>query len=486
MLVLWGSLEHHSKLPHNTNILLCGAAWSIVPSCPTTQDSIMPTKLIGRKAELLILQDFLNSDNPEFLAIYGRRRIGKTFLILTFFSAIKNIIFFNATGAKDGILEEQIIHVTKHIGDTFFGKVMPKPGKSWDETFAILTDAINTASPNKKIVIFLDELPWMSTRNSRLLQCLDYYWNQYWSRDNRIKLIVCGSSASWIINKIINNKGCLHNRITRKIQLNPFKLKDTKTFLRSKGIKLNDAQITQLYMITGGIPYYLANVSRGQSAAQVIENLAFRQNSLLLQEFDNLFSSLFGDADAHIELLRIISKNRYGLAQQEIAKQSKLSSKGGGITQKLKELKEAGFILAFKPYQHKKRGVYYRVVDEYTLFYFHWIEPIRDALQEESLATGYWQGIQSTPAWHSWAGYAFEAICYKHLSQIRKKLNIPPTAIATSWRYIPRKKSLDNGAQIDLLFDRMDGAVTICEIKYSAKPFVINKQYAKNLVTIQI
>jgi len=364
----------------------------------------MSTELISRKEEVLLLKDFLHSNRPEFLALYGRRRIGKTFLIRTFFKAEENIIFFNSTGSKEGALGEQIRHFTQHIGDVFFGGVIPKPGKNWDETFKILTDAIKTASPDKKIVLFLDELPWMATKNSRVLQCIDYYWNQYWSNEKRIKLIVCGSSASWIINKIINNKGGLHNRITRKIQLNPFKLKDTKIFLESNGIKLNNEQVTQLYMVTGGVPYYLAGIRKGRSATQSIENLAFKQNGLLLKEFDNLFFSLFGDSDPYVELLKIISNTRYGLSQQEIAKQSKLSSKGGRITQKLKELKEAGFIQIFKPYQHKKRGVYYRVIDEYTLFYFHWIEPVKEALQEGSLEKGYWQGTQNTPAWHSWAG----------------------------------------------------------------------------------
>ncbi|PCI38779.1 MAG: AAA family ATPase [Thiotrichales bacterium] len=442
----------------------------------------MHTSIVGRKEEISVLQSFVSSDQAEFLAIYGRRRIGKTFLIRTFFEEMENIIFFNATGTKDGTISEQIKHFTQNIGHSFFANIMPKLEKNWDETFAMLTNAINLIAPDKKIVIFLDELPWMATRKSKLLQSLDYHWNQYWSRNKHIKLIVCGSSASWIINKIINNKGGLHNRITKKIQLLPFDLADTKKFLKSKGINLNEEQITQIYMVTGGIPYYLTAVNKGQSAAQIIENLAFKQNSLLLGEFDNLFSSLFDDAAPYIELLEIISKSHYGLSQENIIKKSKLSTKGGRIKQRLKELKETGFILGFKPYKHKRKGVYYRIIDEYTLFYFHWLEPIKDSLHEMSLEKGYWLGIQNTPAWHSWTGYAFEAICYKHIHQIRKKLDIPVTSITTSWRYVPIKKSIEDGAQIDLLFDRSDGAITICEIKYSVKPFVINKQYAKNLL----
>jgi hypothetical protein len=229
------------------------------------------------------------------------------------------------------------------------------------------------------------------------------------------------------------------------------------------------------------VPYYLNNINKGQSATQAIENLAFTENAPLLKEFDNLFSSLFGDAEPYIRLLRIIAKHKYGVAQADITKESKRFSKGGRIASKLRELKEAGFVQSFKSYQHKKKGIYYRIIDEYTLFYFQWIEPIRDTLQEESLEDGYWQAKQNTAEWYSWAGYAFESICYKHLSQIRKTLAIPPTALADSWRYVPKAKSKETGAQIDLLFHRMDNSITICEIKYSDKPFIIDKEYAKNL-----
>lgn len=440
---------------------------------------------IGRSEELLTLNELTNSNNPEFLAVYGRRRVGKTYLIRTYFSKLKSVIFFNATGTKNAPLQEQIEHFSERIGDAFFSGVTPKTGKTWDETFKKLTSAINSIPKNKKIILFLDELPWMATPNSCLLQSLDYYWNQYWSLDKRIKLIACGSSASWIIKKIINNKGGLHNRITRKMRLSPFALCDAKKFLNSRGVKLNDNQIAKIYMVTGGIPYYLTGIGKGLSAAQAIEKLAFKKNSLLLTEFDNLFSSLFSNAEAYIDLVRIISKNHYGMAQTDILEKTSYLTKGGGAIEKLKELKDAGFIAAFKPFEHNKRGIYYRVVDEYTLFYFQWIEPIKETLQEESMNHGYWQGLQSTPAWHSWSGYAFESICYKHINQIRRKLNIPVTAIAHTWRYAPLKNTEASGAQIDLLFDRKDDSITICEIKYSEQPFVITKQYAKNILNKQ-
>ena len=256
---------------------------------------------------------------------------------------------------------------------------------------------------------------------------------------------------------------------------------ETKLFLSQQGIKLSNKQVVQLYMVTGGIPYYLSLAKKGLSVTQLIEHLAFKPTSLLFKEFDNLLASLFEEAAPYIELINIIAKHHYGIEQEDIIKKSKYLSRGGRASEKLTELEEAGFIISFTPYSHKRKGIYYRVLDEYTLFYLKWIEPIRKTLQKESLETGYWEKIQFSPAYYSWSGYAFESICYKHLSQIRKKLNITPGAIVNTWRYSPKVHSKEKGVQIDLLFDRPDDAITLCEIKYSEKPFVIDKQYAISL-----
>lgn len=437
--------------------------------------------IIGRDQEIEILNELYKSNKSELLALYGRRRIGKTFLIRQFFK-IKKAVFLNVTGSKDGSMLEQIAHFTKQVGNVFYGGAKLKPGKNWDETFEILTDAIKNIPKGQKIILFFDELPWMATRNSRLLQNLDYYWNQYWSDDRRIKSIVCGSSASWIINKIIKNKGGLHNRITKQIYLEPFNLHDTKNFLKDLGINLNNKQILMIYMVTGGIPYYLSYVKKGLSAAQVIEKLAFSKKSVLLEEFDSLFASLFDDHESYIEAVRILAKRHYGMGKRELLMTLGKSFVGQGGINKLQALEDTGFILSFKPHFHKRQGIYYKLIDEYTLFYFNWIEPIRATLQKKSLEKGNWQVMQNSSEWYTWLGYAFESVCYKHIGQIRKILSINPAAIANAWRYAPRKGAKERGAQIDLLFDRKDGSITICEIKYTDKPFKIDKQYANDLL----
>ncbi len=435
--------------------------------------------IIGRQAELKRLDEFYNSPKAEFLAIYGRRRIGKTFLIQQF-CLKKPSICFHVTGLKDGNLQEQIENFTRVIGNTFYSGAEIRVKTKWLDVFEQLTDAMNKLPKNKKIILFFDELPWMATQRSKLIQAIDHYWNRYWSIDPLIKFVVCGSTASWILEKLIHNKGGLYNRVTYQIELNPFSLNESKQFLVKKGVKLNNVQLLKLYMVMGGIPLYLDHVQKGLSADQNIDLLCFTKRGFLSNEFSKLFKSLFEQHDIHEELIRLIAKNHYGIAQTELMKKSS-KSVGGRLRQRLQELEDAGFIESFVPYQHKERGIYYRLIDEYTLFYLKWIEPVIGSIKRQDKESGYWLSKQKGCSWASWAGYAYEAVCYKHISQIRRKLNINSGAETGSWRYVPKKSEQENGAQIDLLFDRDDGVITIAEIKYTAQPFIIDKAEAKNI-----
>lgn len=437
-------------------------------------------KIIGRKKEQNILENIFFSEKAEFLAVYGRRRVGKTYLIRHFFES-KKAILFNVTGSLNTPMTEQIDNFTSRLGEVFYGGAQIIRKKNWNKSFQLLTEAMTKIDKNQKIILFFDELPWMATKNSRILQNLDYYWNQYWSFDNRIKLIVCGSSASWIINKIINNKGGLHNRITHSILIEPFNLRETKEFLIQMKFKLSNQQITELYMILGGIPHYLEKLQKSLSIRQNIEYLAFLKQSFLFSEFDNLFDSLFDNAELYKILIKNIAQKKSGINQEELFKETAIFSKGGRIAEKLQALEEAGFIISFTPHLHSKKGIYYKVIDEYTLFYLNWIEPAKKTLLKRGVKKNYWENITKTHAWENWAGYAFESVCYKHLIQISDTLHLSATAIPNGWRYMPRKKSKEMGAQIDLLFDRQDDSITLCEIKYTNQPFIIDKAYATAL-----
>lgn len=436
--------------------------------------------MLCRENEVNILQNLLESDRPEFLAIYGRRRVGKTYLINQFFSN-QDVIYFRVTGEKNGAIEQQIERFVDAIGKAFYPGITLKACQDWDAAFHLLTECIEKSESNKKIVLFMDEFPWMATPKSGLLGQLDYYWNHTWSNNSRVKLIICGSSASWIIRKILRNKGGLHNRITSQIRLAPFKLSDTQRFLQQNGIKLNQKQIIEIYMLTGGIPYYLSHIKKGLSATQIIEQLAFGQASPLLSEFDVLFSSLFNHAERHIALIKNIAKRRYGIEQSTLLETMGTDFQGQKGLVCLQELVDAGFIMRHIPYGRKRNGIYYRVIDEYTLFYLKWIEPIKATLVHEGAPEGYWAQLHNTPSWQSWSGLTFETICYKHAHFIARALNLTPAALPYTWRYIPSKGSNESGAQIDLLFDRQDQAITLCEIKFNQTPYTFSKQDAINM-----
>jgi hypothetical protein len=231
-------------------------------------------------------------------------------------------------------------------------------------------------------------------------------------------------------------------------------------------------------MCIGGIPFYLKFVEKGLSAIQNVNQLCFQKKGTLLDEFKNLFSSLFDHAEVHEEIIKAIASKREGVSRIEI--EAITESKGGRLSMRLKELEEAGFIVAFIPWQ-KERGIYYKVIDEYTLFYLNWIAPGSKSRISKEITLKYWDSISQTPGWKAWAGHAFEAVCYKHLTQIRQALHIPDGATATTWRHIPKKRE-EGGAQVDLLFDRPDDVINLCEIKYCKEPYALDKAYSQELL----
>ncbi len=443
----------------------------------------MKPHIIGREIELETLEEAYQSTRSEFIAVYGRRRVGKTFLIREFFSHKESdCLFFQVSGIQNSTLKEQFQEFKKEISRVFYARFKStqlESPKSWLHAFEMLHEAmVLLAGTEKKIVLFFDEFPWMAQRKKKILQALDYYWNRYWSTQKNIKLVICGSAASWIIKNVLNSKGGLHNRVTRRLPISPFSLKETEEYLKDRGILYDHAQVLQLYMCIGGIPYYLDMLKKGLSAAQNVNQLCFQRQGSLFDEFNNLFKALFDHASVHESIIKLVSMRREGMSREEIM--SSLSIRGGMLTLWLQELEQAGFIESFIP-ASKKYGVYFKIIDEYTLFYLRFIAPMADSGFQAEKAAHYFEGISQTAGWSAWAGLAFEAICYKHISSIKKALHIPEGVIATTWRYIPTKKSHLSGTQIDLLFDRNDGLVSLCEIKYANTPFKIDKECAKDL-----
>lgn len=436
-------------------------------------------EIIGRREEKRALASRLKSKEAEFIAVYGRRRVGKTCLIRHAIESSR-CRSIEVTGLKDGNMSSQLELFTRAFAKAFDPIYPPAVPPGWLDAFEMLTKAIDQLAGKSPFVIFLDELPWLATARSGLLQALDHYWNTEWVNRSNVKLIVCGSAASWILDHIVNAKGGLHNRLTMTLLLKPFNLHETANYLKSRGVVMTSHQVVEIYLAMGGIPFYLRSIEKGLSPAQIVDQLCFTSTGLLYGEFDRLFSSLFQGANAYIEIVRAIAKHPQGLEQPALAKQLKLSTSGGTLSGRLAELEAAGFILSFLPYGRERKGVTYRVIDEYTLFYFRWIEPVANRIKLSSHHSNYWQSKTQSSSWKSWSGYAFEAICYKHIDQIARALRIDVGFEVGTWSYRPKSKE-EKGVQIDLLLDRADGVIHLIEIKYSNKPYRITKQYATQL-----
>ncbi len=443
----------------------------------------MKPTIIGREKEQLTLQALIDSKQPEFLAIYGRRRVGKTHLIREFFEPRVNI-FFSVTGQNGASLTQQLHHFKQALEKTFYSDNPLPAFNNWHDALSLLAENVDRHLKNNsthKLAIFIDELPWLATRRSGLVPAIDLIWNTRLSRLPAVSFIVCGSAASWMIEQLIQNKGGLHNRVTARINLKPFDLVETKVYLAALGVKMSTQQIIELYMAIGGIPYYLNQIKKGQSSSQAIADLCFDQNGLLYDEFDRLFSALFGHSDIYENIVRTIAKKKKGVLRDELIALVGQTT-GGTMQKRLRECEEAGFITQFVPYGQQRRDTAFRIIDPYVFFYLKWIDKAPRGIFAND-GRNYWQNQRSSPTYSSWSGYAFESLCLNHINIIKAALGLQQvSAIAGTWHYVTTKnKTKEMGAQIDLLLDRDDGIITICELKYSDKPFTIDKKYATEL-----
>lgn len=427
--------------------------------------------VVGREPEIRILNESLQSANAELIAVYGRRRVGKTYLVR---QVLGPRFLMEITGIHNGTLQQQLENFSHVLRKSFPGMILPFAFQSWIQALNALTGCIAPQIDKGKMVVFFDELPWMHTRKSGFLPAFENFWNSWASRQNNLVVVICGSAASWMLDRIVSNKGGLHNRITRRIRLLPFTLQETEKYLKSRGVKLDRFQILQVYMAMGGIPQYLKEVQPGKSAMQNIDSICFSKDGLLKTEFDDLFRELFENAGRHIDIVRTLAKKPTGLTRNKIMQLAKLKT-GGGTSQLLTELKESGFITSVALFDKKVKDSIYRLTDEYSLFYIKFVEP-----NKRQTAKGTWNRLAGTSSWKSWSGYAFESICLKHTEALKRALGIEGVHTLTSaWQY--QGNQLTDGAQIDLLIDRADRCVNICEMKFSGEAFEITKAYAANL-----
>ena len=432
---------------------------------------------VGREKEQQRLREYLNSSRSEFIAVYGRRRVGKTYLIQ---HVVGTDYVFYAAGMNNVSMHIQLQNfmqgIRKHRPDV-------PVAKNWLDAFIALESYLDSLPEGRKIV-FIDEMPWLDTPQSNFISGLEHFWNSWASWRDDVKLIVCGSATSWILNNLIKNRGGLHNRVTHKMLLKPFSLKECKNYFEESGFHLSNRQIAECYMVLGGVPFYLSKMNRGEGVAQNIDRLIFDEEGELHDEFHSLYNSLYKNAVNHIKIVTALATKGRGLTRREILSKTKLPD-NGKFSLMLEELESCGFIRSYEPYlaDHVRRrrmsveqrvssNTLFQLVDHFTLFHF---QVMRRADARDS---HYWSNSQHTHDYPVWCGLSFEMLCLNHIEQIKKALGISGiNANVFSWF----GKGENRAAQIDLLIDRADNTINICEMKFWSKPYAMTEDDERDI-----
>ena len=424
--------------------------------------------LIGRTKEKQLLVDALHEEYSQFIAVYGRRRVGKTFLIR---EAYDYTFDFQFTGAAKLTARKQLVRFRRALKE--HGQKDTPELTNWGDAFSELKRLINSLKTGKKVV-FLDELPWMDAPRSGFLSELESFWNGWASARKDIVFVVCGSSTSWMVKKIIKNKGGLHNRLSHRISLKPFPLGLCEQLAQSRGLVFSRKQLLEAYMVFGGVPYYWSLLQKGASVTQEIDRLIFSPDGELNDEFEMLYASLFKKPEPYIRVIELLARKKMGMTRMELLAAGGFED-NGSFSDILKDLEWCGFIRSYSMMGYKKKSDLFQLIDHYTLFYYEYIDGQRQG-------ANYWKSMLGTPKYNTWCGLAFERTCLWHIDQIKKQLGI--SGILTNeyaWRCSGDESKNLRGVQIDLLIDRSDGIIDICEMKYSKEPYVISADYGREL-----
>ena len=431
--------------------------------------------MVGRKEEKKYLLSLIDEEEPQFIAVFGRRRIGKTYLVRESFG---HKFTFQHTGISNNQIEpgaRKIAQLNK------FAESLKDAGykgadklETWNDAFNALKEVIKESDQEKKI-IFIDELSWMDTKDSGLISALESFWNGWVTAraEKDVILIVCASATYWMIQNIVNAKGGLHNRLTGQIHLKPFTLHECEEYMESKKIIFNRHQILQCYMIMGGVPYYWSLLKKGKSLPQNIDDLFFKEGAPLANEYENLYSALFNKPGQYLKIVEALSTVNKGITRDEISHITGIAS-SGDLTRKLAELENCGFIRKYVPFGYKQKNCLYQLIDNYTLFYYKFL---RDNVQNEN----YWKEQSNTPVVRAWSGIAFERVCFEHIAQIKAALGIAGVYTEiNAWQCSKDEEKGILGSQIDLLIVRKDQVINVCEMKYSETDYVVDAKFDKD------
>ena len=432
--------------------------------------------MIGRIKEQEELNRLYDRNQSDFVVIYGRRRVGKTYLVNNTF---RGRYAFHHTGLSPVNEKGEKVTLNDQLESFYLSlqmygmKKSAKPS-SWLEAFFMLKKLLTEKDDGSKQVVFIDEPPWMDTKRSRFITAFEEFYNGWCNERGNIMLIVCGSANSWIQNKLISNKGGLYNRITHKIKLLPFTLRECEEYFLSQNIQFSRYDITQSYMVFGGVPYYLGYMDGRLSLAQNIDRILFDENPLLKGEYDNLFTSAFDKPTKTREIVEYLFEKGIGYTRNEIAGKFKDVS-GSELNKILASLEESDFLIKYIPFTDGKREEKYRLSDPYCLTYLNFIKGKRNK-------ENFWQHNVNSSVLNIWRGLAFENVCYLHYPQIKKALEINGVEASMSM-WIKEKSDDSEGTQIDLLIDRADNVVNLCELKFYSGEFSVDYNYEEKMRT---
>ena len=421
----------------------------------------MENSIVGRKKEIMELKKYLSSEQSEFIAVYGRRRVGKTFLIK---ELLEGQFTFRMTGKENARLGEQLLNFSYAMSDFLGDDHVPQ---NWTEAFRMLSKNIERLGEGTKI-IFIDELPWLDTQKSKFLGALEYFWNNWAYYRKDIKLIVCGSATSWMLNKLINSRGGLHNRVTHKMLISPFCLEEMEQYFQSRGFNYERPEMIDCYMAVGGVAYYLSLFDKDKSVAENINSLCFTNGGELADEFYRLYKSLFKKAENHIAVINALSSARKGMTRLELINKTKLLN-NGNFTTLLKELETCEFIRSYYSFGKEKKNKMFQLTDQFSLFYLYFMK------DKSNVGKNYWLQKIGTLEYAAWSGYSFETVCLHHIEQIVNALGISGTFYSPcSWSYRPSEAILNDA-------DADDKTISVCEMKYASGEYEITKAYANHV-----
>lgn len=431
--------------------------------------------MIGRKREIKELNNLYDNGRAELVAIYGRRRVGKTYLVDETFEGRITFRHAGLSPADEdakGLLRAQLDHFYNSL--ILQGMETGKRPDNWLDAFLLLEQYLQSIDDGSRQLVFLDELPWLDSPRSGFLTAFEGFWNTWGCHRKNLMVIVCGSANSWVLDKLVNNHGGLYGRVTYEIKLSPFTLRECEEFYHSRGVHFSRYDITQSYMVFGGIPYYLGYVNKELSFAQNVDNLFFARSAVLKNEYDRLFDSVFTNPEAIKSIVQLLYTRSSGFSRKEITEKLGISD-GGTLSRNLNALITSDFVIKYVPFGRSKRDEHYKLTDPFCMFYLHFVK------SQNKTNEKFWQQNTVSPAIVSWRGYAFEHVCFNHIEQIKHALGI--SGVITEHSAWSQRADDKDGMQIDLLIERSDNVINMCEIKFTSNDFNVDKSYYKVLLS---